>query len=372
MAGLLNGMFGNNDAYKWFDQNRAGIGGGFAGLIGAKDFGQGAQGVAYGALNGNQADILKQDKFKAQQEEAQQRQQAADIIRNQYNQPKVADALIQGGLGLSDAWNNVLKSMNQQGPSPTADMQNWEYGQNNPGFLEAMNGQQQGPTTFSTTPGYATDANGNIVPIQYGTNGQAVQSQVPAGLTVIDPAGMAGQKAGATALGKNDAQAQIDLPTAAANAEQAISVMKGLLPTVTDPSTGKQVANKGFDEQFMTVLGAPVGQMTGAIPNTEKANFQTRLNQVQGQAFLQAFESLKGGGAISEVEGQKAQQAIMRASVSQTPVEFERAINEAIGIYEAGIARARQLASQGTAATAQGAMGGQNVTSTGTTWSFGQ
>ncbi len=42
-------------------------------------------------------------------------------------------------------------------------------------------------------------------------------------------------------------------------------------------------------------------------------DFNAMLDQVQGGAFLQAFESLKGGGQITQIEGEKATQAIVRA-----------------------------------------------------------
>ena len=63
------------------------------------------------------------------------------------------------------------------------------------------------------------------------------------------------------------------------------------------------------------------------VPGTEAANFASRLDQLQGQAFLQAFESLKGGGQITEVEGKKATDAIARLSQNQSEAAFK-------GVYE--------------------------------------
>ena len=42
------------------------------------------------------------------------------------------------------------------------------------------------------------------------------------------------------------------------------------------------------------------------IPGSDHTRFGARVAQLEGQAFLQAFESLKGAGQISEIEGEKA------------------------------------------------------------------
>lgn len=64
------------------------------------------------------------------------------------------------------------------------------------------------------------------------------------------------------------------------------------------------------------------------VPGTEAANFASRLDQLKGQAFLQAFESLKGGGQITEVEGKKATDAIARLSQNQSEAAFKESMRE--------------------------------------------
>lgn len=56
------------------------------------------------------------------------------------------------------------------------------------------------------------------------------------------------------------------------------------------------------------------------------ANAYAKYKHLQGGNFLQAFESLKGGGQITEVEGQKAEQAFARLSRAQSPKEFRAAL----------------------------------------------
>lgn len=64
------------------------------------------------------------------------------------------------------------------------------------------------------------------------------------------------------------------------------------------------------------------------VPGTDATDFRTVLDQIGGSAFLQAFESLKGGGAITEVEGKKATDAIARLNRAQSDSEFETSLND--------------------------------------------
>ena len=64
------------------------------------------------------------------------------------------------------------------------------------------------------------------------------------------------------------------------------------------------------------------------VPGTPQRRFGSRANQLEGQAFLQAFESLKGGGQITEIEGQKATQAIGRLDTSQSAEDYRNALLE--------------------------------------------
>lgn len=64
------------------------------------------------------------------------------------------------------------------------------------------------------------------------------------------------------------------------------------------------------------------------VPGTPMKRFQGRANQLNGQAFLQAFESLKGAGQITEIEGTKATQAIGRLDTAQAPEDYRDALLE--------------------------------------------
>ncbi|MFO0454276.1 MAG: hypothetical protein ACK52I_37440 [Pseudomonadota bacterium] len=73
---------------------------------------------------------------------------------------------------------------------------------------------------------------------------------------------------------------------------------------------------------------------------TEAQGARALIEQAQGQAFLQAFESLKGGGQITQVEGDKATAAIARLQRAQSEKDFKTAAKEIQDIAAAAYKRA--------------------------------
>lgn len=76
------------------------------------------------------------------------------------------------------------------------------------------------------------------------------------------------------------------------------------------------------------------------IPGTDAKNFGVLADQLQGRAFLQAFETLKGGGQITEVEGRKATEAIARLNRAQSDDEFVASLKDLRSVVSAGYKRA--------------------------------
>lgn len=64
------------------------------------------------------------------------------------------------------------------------------------------------------------------------------------------------------------------------------------------------------------------------VPGTGARRVGSRIDQLGGQAFLQAFESLKGGGQITQIEGEKATQAIGRLDSYQSEADYRTALTE--------------------------------------------
>lgn len=132
---------------------------------------------------------------------------------------------------------------------------------------------------------------------------------------------------------ENTTQAQIDLPSSNAEAQQILDLLDGI---EKDPGLSAAV---GFRNPFKGAL--PMGYNVSGTP---AADFQAKIDQLGGKQFLQAFESLKGGGQITEVEGAKATNAIARMQTSQSEEAFKAALDEFKGIVQTGMQRAQAKA----------------------------
>jgi hypothetical protein len=76
---------------------------------------------------------------------------------------------------------------------------------------------------------------------------------------------------------------------------------------------------------------------TGNLPNVTPAarDAQAKIDQIQGQAFLQAFAGLRGGGQITEAEGAKATAALSRLAETRVgTAEYRAALAELKGEVE--------------------------------------
>lgn len=87
------------------------------------------------------------------------------------------------------------------------------------------------------------------------------------------------------------------------------------------------------------------------IPGTDATNFRVLMDQIKGSVFLDAYKDLQGGGAITNVEGDKAEAAKARINRAQSPDEFVKGLNEYKAILERGYERAQQRAGNQGGAT---------------------
>jgi hypothetical protein len=90
---------------------------------------------------------------------------------------------------------------------------------------------------------------------------------------------------------------------------------------------GKQVQGRKPAAGFETAVGFGLpSYLTPA--GSSASDFKVRLDQIKDRTFLQAFETLKGSGQITEKEGEKATSALNRMSTAQSEIEFIKAARE--------------------------------------------
>jgi len=161
---------------------------------------------------------------------------------------------------------------------------------------------------------------GNAVPLD--VNGRPVIG------AAADPTlqrNIAAGKAAGEIEGKTGAQAKIDLPANIKEAELTIKLVDDLLK------------HPGFKQAVGTSSLLGIQHVAG----TPAKAFMVRQNQLKGKQFLQAFESLKGGGHITEIEGQKATDAMSRMDNATTEEEYIAAAREFQGVIRQGVENAK-------------------------------
>ena len=75
------------------------------------------------------------------------------------------------------------------------------------------------------------------------------------------------------------------------------------------------------------------------FPASDAFDFSVRHKQLAGSIFLEAFQGLKGGGQITELEGEKATQSIARMETAQSEGEYLRALDDYEDIIRRGYKR---------------------------------
>lgn len=189
--------------------------------------------------------------------------------------------------------------------------------QDNPGmtFTQALQLVQTGFRNNTTI-----DEKGNIKPI-----GGALDTK-----TSIKQA----EKLG-TDLGEAQAKAKANL----GNIEDNSAFLLGQIDElVKHPGLKGSVGLKGGGSLLANIGSDKI------IPGTPEADFAARYRQIQGQAFLQAFDTLRGGGQITEVEGKKATEARNRMDTATSEKEFVKAANEFADVVRTGLERQRKQA----------------------------
>ena len=301
-----------------------------------------------GAMMGSMSDSKRK-------ETAQKTSAVADYLSSTGAPPELAQ-LAQAGLG--DNALSIWGSL-QKGDSTTA-MKNFQAAQADPRFAEFLKNQKgdSGSSVYGT-PIYTQGDDGKLGVGVIGKDGtfksldtgganitqpttmldlgtQRVLAGSRTGETIrtdqIDNAGKAEQTAIGGARGEAQGQAIVGLPNAVAQADAAMSIIDSI---VDDPG-----------------LSGITGMIQGRIPPTTQAgtDLNVKIEQLKGKTFLEAFQSLKGGGTITEIEGQKAEAAIARLDRAQSTEAYRSALTDLKEVLQKGVARAKAKAGMSDAA----------------------
>jgi hypothetical protein len=164
-------------------------------------------------------------------------------------------------------------------------------------------------------------------------------------------------------LGKNKAVAEAALPNAIETANEGIRLIDEMVGKREIKDASGKVIQKATKPHpgFSSYVGATLTPGMRFVEGSDTASFDIRQKQIEGKAFLEAFNALKGGGSITEKEGEKGTAAIMRMNKASSEREYVAAARELQDIMAKGVERARAKAGGGGAAPAASAAPASNV-----------
>jgi hypothetical protein len=157
---------------------------------------------------------------------------------------------------------------------------------------------------------------------------------------------------------KNEQERQADLkalPNAINQANYAIDTIQQMIGDARlddkgnivykkyDPTSKKWVEGAEPHGGFEQYVGLGVPYLSN-VEGTDTASFRSLYESLKGQAFLEAFQRIKGAGAITEVEGTKATQALLKLNKAQSEKEFVKYAREFQENLQKGMALAKQKA----------------------------
>lgn len=208
-----------------------------------------------------------------------------------------------------------------------SNVQSTFRGANGNMFIVTRDGQiRDTGTQYSTNVRLFEQPDGSVTAINT-TTGQSVGTPVTQD-----------EAADATVRGaQNEARADatLDLADAAARVNRVRSQIEEIK---AHPGKSSVIGAKG-----LSMLG---GILDKPIPGSLGAGFQARLDELSGGVFEEAYQTLKGGGAITEIETRKATEARTRLSnTDQSEAEWDKALDDYLAAVEAGFEKLSRKAS---------------------------
>lgn len=288
-------------------------------------------GLGTGLASGNMAAGTQYLAQAADQRQAQQRQRQASSATVKWlqskNRPDLAELLDAGAIDAGEALR--LATSKEEVP---ADYRLYQLGQQDPGFADFLAKRGQNEETFGLNPIYGRGPDGKPVLLQPSNRGNFNQLEIPEGVEVLGPYEKAVENNRGKTVGTTQGEAISSLPGAVSSGEALVQKVDEL---VTHPM---------FNDMIGPVQGRIPAMSGGA------QDWEARLEQITGGAFLQARQELKGGGPITDFEGKKAEQALVRMRRSTSEEDFMRAAEDFKAAIRRGYTILQQQAGQGAQA----------------------
>lgn len=122
------------------------------------------------------------------------------------------------------------------------------------------------------------------------------------------------------------------------------------LRNITGRTVGGNIPDNGIDMDGKTHSSLARKAWDVAYSGKKEAELMSLVDQLSGQAFMQVYSVLKGGGQITNVEGDKGTLSFVRKQRNVSPEAYREALLDFLKNVEDGFARAQAAASGGYSA----------------------
>lgn len=122
------------------------------------------------------------------------------------------------------------------------------------------------------------------------------------------------------------------------------------LRNITGRTIGGNIPDTSFDVDGKSHIGMARRAWDIANSGKPEARLMAMHDQLKGQVFMQAFQMLRGGGQITNVEGEKATAAYARMNRSVSTEDYKAALKDFMDATRAGYAKIQAAASGGYSA----------------------
>lgn len=255
---------------------------------------------------------------------------------DEFNQSQPFDEPV---LNVSPAKGKLINLVNPNNPKDIKTVQ--EGDRRIGGLLDKGYILRDKPSSRGTyvVPRDAVNSKGETVTVGWDTrksaaeNQRLVQQQLKNMESIVSPKTPSQQGAVSLAkksglvLGEERTTAKIDLPKVKSNSLH----LKGIVNKILSHPA------------FQGMVGAPsIDKALQFVSGTQAAGFRALQQQLDGKQFSQAYETLKGGGQITEIEGEKATNALSTMKTSVSEKEFRAAAE----VFLTEIDRLQKIAEQ--------------------------
>lgn len=309
------------------------------------------QGLSAGAERGNVFQQQEMMRMKVA-EEKERRARMMKMLSDPAALPDIPDAIANVARATGDP-SVIQKYVTDRYSNMPNSVREFSHAQNNPAYASWLQDKRRREAEFGKQGAIFQAEDGSYYTIQFGSDGQKIVAPVEAkpgqplrpakgvmqvgdelmdkgdGRTVRNVAPQIANKEAVEEVGKLRGRSEADLPRMIDNAAQALDVIDQI--------------RKHPGKYYGT--GAILGNLP-AIPGTPQAGFVDLVDQAKGKTFLEAFNSLKGGGQITEAEGKKAEQAIARLNRARSQEDFDKALADLEQVIQAGAIRGYRAAGQ--------------------------